>query len=171
AHAAARAQRNRGRPGVPATIALVVPAVAHASAAHDAAVARRGITHALKQHWLKPPDAQRYRAAVNRALGDVKTLAPLRASAIASQLSQLTPLWDSYTSPRALSLFSQLEANLSYLETHSLPTTRVDITDDDGVVYRWFPHLGFEFHPLANFGSLNNDAASQNLDSTRTLAD
>ena len=96
---------------------------------------------------------------------------PLRAYAIASQLSQLTPLSDSYTSPRALSLFSQLEANLSYLETHALPNTRVDITDHDGVVYRWFPNLGFEFHPLANFGALNNDAASENVDSTRTLAD
>jgi hypothetical protein len=162
---------RRAAAGVAAAIALVVPAVAHASVSHDAAIARRGIAHALKQHWLKPEDAQRYRAAVSRGLRDVKTLAPLRANAIASQISQLTPLWDSYTSPRALSLFSQLEANLSYLETHPLPDTRVDITDGDGVVYRWFPQLGFEFHPLANFGSLNNDAASGDVESTRTLAD
>jgi hypothetical protein len=162
---------RRAAAGVAAVLALVVPAAAHASASHDAAVARKGITLALKHRWLKPPDAQRYRAAVSRALSDTKRLAPLRASAIGSQLSQLTPLSDSYTSPRALSLFSQLEANLSYLETHALPTTRVDITDEDGVVYRWFPHLGFEFHPLANFGALNNDAASENLDTTRTLAD
>jgi hypothetical protein len=162
---------RRAAAGVAAAIALLVPAVAQASAPHDAAVARRGIAHALKQHWLKPPDAQRYRAAVSRALSDVNRLAPLRAAAIASQLSQLTPLWDSYTSPRALSLFSQLEANLTYLETQALPTTRVDIADDDGVVYRWFPRLGFEFHPLANFGSLNNDAASGNVESTRALAD
>ena len=127
---------RRAAAGVAAVLALVVPAVAHASASHDAAVARKGITLALKHRWLKPPDAQRYRAAVNRALSDIKTLAPLRGSAIASQLSQLTPLSDSYTSPRALSLFSQLEANLSYLETHALPNTRTDITDDDGVVYR-----------------------------------
>ena len=104
---------RRAAAGVAAAIALVVPAVAHASVSHDAAIARRGIAHALKQHWLKPEDAQRYRAAVSRGLRDVKTLAPLRANAIASQISQLTPLWDSYTSPRALSLFSQLEANLS----------------------------------------------------------
>ena len=78
---------------------------------------------------------------------------------IASQLSQLTPLSSSYTSPRALTLFSQLELNLSYFETHPLPSTRVDVAGDDGVVYRWFPRLGLEFHPLANFGALNNDAA------------
>ena len=54
---------RRAAAGVAAAIALVLPAVAHASASHDAAVARRGITHALKQHWLQPVDAQRYRAS------------------------------------------------------------------------------------------------------------
>jgi hypothetical protein len=162
---------RRAAAGVAVAVALVLPAVAHATATHDAATARKGITLALKRHWIKPPDAQRYRSAVTRALRDVNTIPPLRASVVASQLSQLTPLWSSYTSPRALSLFSQLEANESYLETHRLPVSRVDITDDDGVVYRWFPHLGFEFHPLANFGSLNNDAAAGDAESTRTLAD
>ena len=161
---------RRAAAGVAAAVALVVPAVAHASASTDAAMARRGITLALKHHWLKPPDAQQYRGAVSRALRDVKALAPLRANVVASQLSQLTPLSSSYTSPRALTLFSQLDANLSYLETHRLPDTALDITDNDGVVYRWFPRLGFEFHPLANFAVLNNDAASGDVDSTRTLA-
>jgi hypothetical protein len=161
---------RRAAAGVAAVLALVVPAVAHAAAPHDAAIARRGITLALKHHWLKPPDAVRYRASVSRALRDVKALAPLRANVIAAQLSQLTPLSSSYTSPRALTLFSQLEANESYLETQRLPDATVDITDDDGIVYRWFPHLGFEFHPLANFSALNNDAASKNVDSTSMLA-
>lgn len=161
---------RRAAAGVAAVLALVVPAVAHASASHDAALARKGITLAVKHRWVKAPDAQRYRGAVSRALHDVSALAPLRADVIASQLSQLTPLWSSYTSPRALQLFTQLAANESYLETHRLPSTNVDITDDDGVVYRWFPRLGFEFHPLANFAALNTDAASGNTDATRTLA-
>jgi hypothetical protein len=161
---------RRAAAGVAAVLALVVPAVAHASASRDAALARKGIALAVKHRWVKAPDAQRYRSAVSRALHDVSTLAPLRADVIASQLSQLTPLWSSYTSPRALQLFTQLDANASYLETHILPDTRVDITDTDGVVYRWFPRLGFEFHPLANFAALNTDAASGNTDATRTLA-
>jgi hypothetical protein len=45
--------------------------------------------------------------------------------------------------------------NLDYLETHRLPTTRVDVTGDDGAVYRWFPGHGLEFHPLASFSALN----------------
>jgi D-glucuronyl C5-epimerase C-terminus len=148
-----------------------MPAAAHASAAHDAAVARKGISNSVKRHWVKPPDAQRYRAAVTRAVRDVRVLPRLRGEVVAAQLSQLTPLWDSYTSPRALALFSQLETNLDYFETHILPDTRVDVADDEGVVYRWFPRLGLEFHPLANFGALNNAAARSDVESTRVLAD
>ena len=162
---------RRAAAGVAAVVALAAPTVAHATSTHDAAVARKGITHAVARHWVKPVDAQRYRAAVTRAVRDVKTLPRLRADVIASQLSQLTPLWDSYVSPRALSLFTQLETNVDYLETHRLPPTAVDVTDDDGVVYRWFPRLGLEFHPLANFGALNNAAATGNVESTRALAD
>jgi hypothetical protein len=161
---------RRAAAGVAAVIALAVPAVAHATVTRDAATARRGITLGLKHHWLKPADAQRYRATVSRAVHAASALPPLRANVVASQLAQLTPLWDSYTAPRALSLFTQVDANVSYLETHRLPDTRVDITDDDGVVYRWFPRLGFEFHPLANFGALNNDVASNDSESTQTLA-
>ena len=161
---------RRAAAGVAAAVALAVPAVAHATAAHDAALARKGITLGVKKHWLKAADAQRYRTDVTHALRDVSSLAPLRARVITSQLAQLTPLWSSYTSPRALTLFGQLEANMSYLETQRLPTTAVDITDDDGVVYRWFPNLGFEFHPLASFGALNSAAAAQDMDKTQALA-
>src|SRR5690349_14964318 len=161
---------RRAAAGVAAVVALAVPAVAHATAAHDAALARKGITLGVERHWLKAADAQRYRADVTHALRDASRLAPLRARVITAQLAQLTPLWSSYTSPRALTLFGQLEANMSYLETQRIPTTAVDITDDDGVVYRWFPNLGFEFHPLASFGALNSAAAAQDSGKTETLA-
>ena len=118
-------------------------------------LAKRGLAHALQQHWLKPADAAHYRGVLYRAQRDLKTLPKLRAQVIASQLSQLSPRWDSYVRPRALALFSQVETNLDYLETHVLPDTRLDITGDDGVVYRWFPGHGFEFHPLAAFSALN----------------
>src|SRR3954454_10070448 len=169
--AAAQAAMRRAAAGVAAAIALVVPAVAHATTAHDAALARKGITNAVKRHWVKAPEAQRYRVDVTRALRDVRVLPKLRGELIASQLSQLTPLWDSYTSPRALTLFSQLELNLDYFETHILPDKRIDVADDEGVIYRWFPRLGLEFHPLASFGALNNVAARSDADATRTLAD
>ena len=35
------------------------------------------------------------------------------------------------------------------------------MTDADGVVYRYFPGRGFEFHPLGNFAALNAAAGEQ----------
>lgn len=156
--------------GVAAAVALALPGLAHATVAHDAALARRGVALALERHWLKPVDAQRYRSDIARAVRDTSALPPLRARVIASQLSQLTPLWSSYVAPRALTLFTQLEENMTYLETKSLPVQQIDVVDDDGVVYRWFPAKGFEFHPLANFAALNLAAARSDADVTGTLA-
>ena len=131
---------------------LILPALAQAS---STSLVKRGLAHAVQQHWLKPADAAHYRGVLYRAQRDLKTLPKLRAQVIASQLSQLAPRWDSYVRPRALALFSQVETNLDYLETHVLPDERIDITGDDGIVYRWFPQHGFEFHPLAAFSALN----------------
>lgn len=140
--------------GVVAAALFVLPGVAQASVS-DATLARRGLTHALHRHWLKPADVTHYRALLWRAGRDMRRLPKLRAQVIASQLSQLMPMRDSYVSPRALALFTQLQVNLDYLETHRVPSERVDVTGDDGVVYRWFPGHGLEFHPLASFSALN----------------
>jgi len=154
-----------------AAVAAATAAVAGATTQHDALLVRRGVTHALKQHWVKAPDAGRYRADVAVAVRDVASLPKLRARVIAAQLAQLAAVSGSYTSPRALALFTQLEQNLAYFETHPIPPQRVDVADQDGVVYRWFPSQGLEFHPLAAFGALNAVAAAQNADGARTLAD
>jgi hypothetical protein len=150
-----------------AALFLFSAPVAHAGTAN---LLRRGIAHALAEHWLKPKDATRYRRDVSWALRDESRLPKLRARVIASQLGQLTTLWDSYTSPRATALFTQLEQNLAYFETHRIPTTRVDVTDGEGVVYRWFPYKGLEFHPLASFSALLNAAAAHDVDRTQALA-
>jgi len=156
---------------VVALLALAWSPAAAARSESPSQLVRRGITHALRQHWLKPPDAARYRRDVARAARDQSRLPPLRARIVAAQLSQLTTLWDSYTSPRALALFSQLEQNLGYLETHRVPGRRVDVSDGDGVVYRWFPGQGLEFHPLASFSALDNAAAAHDVDAAGALAD
>jgi len=156
---------------VVALFALVWSPSAAARSEIPSQLVRRGITHALLQHWLKPPEAARYRHDVAQAARDQSRLPPLRARIVAAQLSQLTTLWDSYTSPRALALFSQLEQNLGYLETHRVPGRRVEVRDADGVVYRWFSGQGLEFHPLASFSALDNVAAAHDVDGTGALAD
>jgi hypothetical protein len=151
-------------------VALLVAATASATAARDAKLARKGVTLGVKRHWLAPDEAYRYRSDVTRALRDISRLPKLRGRVIAVQLQQVTALWDSYTKPRALALFAQLEANLDYLETHIIPPGRIDVADDEGVVYRWFPGKGLEFHPLAAFGALNAAALAQDPERTATLA-
>src|SRR5581483_1922381 len=154
-----------------ALAALVWTPAASAAAPSSAQLLRRGIDNALARHWLKPADASRYRRDVARAVRDESVLPPLRAQVIASQLAQLQTWWDSYTSPRALALFAQLEQNLDYFETHRIPNTTVDVSDGEGVVYRWFSGKGLEFHPLASFSSLANAAAAHEMDTAQTLSD
>ncbi len=152
------------------TVMCAAPAAASAAADASAALARRGINVAVKAGWLQPANATRYRTDVYLAQRGVRFLPPLRARVLAAQLGQVSALWSSYTAPRALALFSQLEENVSYLHSHAIPTTAPDVTGPDGVVYRWFPGKGLEFHPLANFAQLNNFASAKNADATSTLA-
>jgi hypothetical protein len=48
-----------------------------------------------------------------------------------------------------------LERNTSYLAERGPSPDRLDITDADGVVYRFFPEHGYQFHPIAEFARLN----------------
>ena len=166
-----RARRFGAALAAAASVVLLTAATASATATRDVSLARRGVSQALQRHWIDAADAQRYRGDLAHAVRDLSTLPKLRANIVEAQLAQLTTLWSSYTSPRALALFSQLEANLSYLETHAIPAARVDVPDADGVVYRWFGAHGLEFHPLASFGALNTAVAAQDTETTRTLAD
>jgi hypothetical protein len=150
--------------------ALALTSVAAASMKSDSVLVRRGLTNAQTRGWLKPADTARYRSALGVALRNAGTLPKGRGAVIGSLLNDAARQSGSYTSPRALALFSMLETNLSYLETHILPRSRIDITDDDGVVYRWFGGRGFQFHPLANFGALNTAVARKDPEATRVLA-
>ena len=169
-----RARRLGAAFAVTAVAALAAPLGASAASTyteHVATLARQGIAHAVKAGWVKAADAKRYRADVYLALRGIRFLPKLRGQALAVQLDEMSTLWDSYTAPRALALFSQLQENVSYLTTHRLPTTETDVEGSDGVVYRYFPGKGLEFHPLANFARLNGLVASKDAAGTQQLAD
>ncbi|MGH3050068.1 MAG: hypothetical protein ACRDLK_07910, partial [Gaiellaceae bacterium] len=166
-----RGRRACAALAVCALAALAFPLVAGARSTHTAALARRGITHAHAQGWIKASQGRRYRADVYLALRGQRVLPKLRGYVLEAQLGQVATLWDSYISPRALALFSQLRENVDYLRTHRVPGSTVDVTGPDGVVYRWFSGKGLEFHPLANFGQLNDLLSRKKLDAARQLAD
>ena len=154
-----------------AACALVFAAVADASVSTDARRTGKGIDAASRAHWLKPADAARYRGATAAAVAEWPRLPPGRAAVLASVLGEVAAQAGSYTAPRALALFSMLEENEHFLGSHALPKTRIDVTDADGIVYRWFWMRGLQFHPLANFGALNAAVASGDPDATSRLAE
>jgi hypothetical protein len=90
----------------------------------------------------------------------VLTLLPgARARELGGVLHDVALQWRRYTRPRAFALFSMLDANADFLAVNNVPAPRSDIVAGDGVVYRLFSGHGFQFHPLGNFGALNNHVA------------
>jgi hypothetical protein len=111
------------------------------------------------------------RAEIERAVHLVRTLPSGRREHVAVALEELAAFDHRLTLPRALILVGQLKANDDYFSMHYAPADKTDITDDDGLVYRYFAGHALEFHPLANFGALNAHVAANDADATRTLAD
>ncbi len=135
---------------------LASPAVAATQAQKDAAAATRGINQALIAGRLDAEAAGQYRASVNRALATWNRLPGDRAKNLAGELHDAAALANRYDAPRALTLFTTLDVNTDYLGAKAAPRSTIDIQDADGVVYRWFPGHGFQFHPLANASKLSN---------------
>src|SRR5207237_126528 len=63
-----------------------------------------------------------------------------------------------------------LAENTTYFGNRAAPVAGTDAADQDGIVYRFFPGHGFQFHPLANAGALNSAVAAKDVDRAGTLA-
>jgi hypothetical protein len=144
------------------------------SAAADtpqAAAIRQGLADAVEAGRISPSDAARDRLILARALSVLPRLASAQSTNLGAVIAEVAAQAPRYTAPRALTLFSMLDENTSYLGTHAVPGARVDVLAPDGVVYRFFPGRGLQFHPLAVFGALNAHLAAGRLDDARTLAE
>ena len=119
----------------------------------------------------RTPDAARYRDVVQRTARLASLLPAARAAraALASwrRRRRLAP---KLTAPRAAAIFGQLAANDDWFAHHGPVAPQTDITDADGLVYRYFSGRGFEFHPLGNFAALNAAVASKDEAATARLA-
>ena len=110
---------------------------------------------------LSPADASSYRATVQRTARLASLLPAARAAVLRSQLSQAAAIASKLTAPRAAAILGQLAANDNWFAEHGPVAPQTDITDADGIVYRYFSGRGFEFHPLGNFAALNAAVASK----------
>jgi hypothetical protein len=136
----------------------------------DQKVALAGIQRAVAKGWVERADAARYRNTVNRAAKLIRTLPQARRAPLAANLHQVAQVSTKLIKARASAVFGQLAVNNAYLARRGPPARATDITDADGIVYRYMSGLGFEFHPLANFGALNGKIAGGTLESVQRLA-
>lgn len=128
------------------------------------------LKHAVKAGRLSAATANADRAEIASAVRLVRGLPAERGVHVVAALEQVGALGKSLTGPRALAVFGQLRANEDYFAHHGPPRNGTDITDADGVVYRFFPGRCFEFHPLANVAALNARVAAKDVPGTERLA-
>lgn len=154
---------------VVASLVLVGAAPAHAPIPAQK-TALNGIKQAAAKGWIDSASAATYRAAVNRAVLLIRRLPRTRSTPISACLREVAAVAPRLTAPRARAVFGQLAANNSYFAHSGPPAGQRDITDADGVVYRYFAGRGFQFHPLANFGALNARIAAGDSQGAYLLA-
>jgi hypothetical protein len=150
---------------------LLVSTSAQASATDDVGAIDRGLARAAEDGRIFFEDAAAYRAIATRAADVARRLPPDREANLRAVLHEVAAYQSSYDSPRATALFAMLATNTSYFGTHGVPPAKTDVTDADGVVYRYFPGLGLQWHPLASFGALNAVVTARDATRSARLAE
>ncbi|HEX4680146.1 MAG TPA: hypothetical protein VH210_13185, partial [Gaiellaceae bacterium] len=159
----------RGRTLIAA--AAVAVTLVGATPAASATSLERSALKALATPRVTAATKERGRAEVRRAAFLARTLPPGRREHVTVALTEIASFGGKMTEPRALALIGELKANDDYFLKHYAPQPKTDITDADGIVYRYFAGRCFEFHPLANFGALNARVAAGDADGAQRLAD
>jgi hypothetical protein len=129
------------------------------------------VNKAVRSGRVDSATAAGARTEIARAARLIRGLPAGRGGHVAVALSELAAFGGRMTEPRMLALLGQLKANDDYFALHWAPADKTDITDSDGIVYRYFAGRCFELHPLADFGALNARIAAGDATGTETLAD
>jgi hypothetical protein len=150
-------------------VALALPGAAHAATPADRV--KQGLQKSVAARWITPADAAGYRGILARAVAALPKLGGSRHSNLQAVLGDVAARSTQYTAPRALTLFGMLDENIRYFGAQGPPAAQADVVGSGKVVYRYFPGHGLQFHPLANFASLNSHLAAGRLDSAGELAE
>jgi hypothetical protein len=129
------------------------------------------VKQAVKTGRIDNATAAADRAEILRAARLARALPRGRREHVLVALAQAAALAGHLTQPRAVTVFGQLRANDDYFARHGAPRNHTDITGADGIVYRYFTGMCFEFHPLANFSALNAHITAKDAAATQQLAD
>ena len=154
-----------------AAVGLILAGAAPATSLLPAQkAALEAVRRAVAAGQIDPKEEAADRAEIARAARLIRGLPAGRGDHVGVALAEVAAFSGRLTAPRAVALFGQLKTNDDYFAQHWAPSDKSDITDADGVVYRYFSGRCFEFHPLANFGALNADVALGDVARTKLLA-
>jgi D-glucuronyl C5-epimerase C-terminus len=166
--------RAAGVAAVLALAALLVTGSASGSSppwTRDFALMNRGIDRAAAAGRIDSTEARDYRDAANGAAHVLPKLRSSRYRNLAAVVHEVAGLWKGYDSPRGRTLFGMLAFNTRWFASHWDRKAGTDVVDySDGTWYRAFPGIGFQFHPLENFGKLNNFVTQKNTARADQLA-
>ena len=106
-----------------------------------------GLDDAVRAGRLSPSAAARYRVILSEALVVLDRTPTTGRRRCARVLGDVAAHADVYDEPRALALFTMLEANADYLDAHPLPPAPTDIEGRDGIVFGSLLRAVFSFTP------------------------
>jgi hypothetical protein len=161
---------------VAAVLALAAVLVSGASSTtpqwqKDLGLISKGIARAQAAGRIDDAEAADDRAAVSGAASVLPKLPSSRYRNLAAVVHEVAGFWKGYDSPRGRTLFSMLAFNTEWFASHWDQKAGTDVVDySDGTWYRAFPGIGFQFHPLENFGKLNNYVTQKNTARATQLA-
>ena len=153
------------------TTAKAIVKALGASVRADAAAAQAGFERAEAAGRLPAAAAHAAKPALAAAVARAGSGHIGQAALVAAALHDVAAQADVYDGPRARALFGMLAANVDRAASGGVPAAGASIEDGDGVVYRYFPGHGLQFHPLASFAALNADVTQGRTADTRRLAD
>jgi hypothetical protein len=168
---------SRRAAGLAAVVALAAAVLSGSASARppwvkDLALIDRGLDRALAKGRIDTAEAGDYRGAVARAASVLPKLRSSRYRNLAAVVHQVAGFWKGYDSPRGRTLFDTLDFNARWFAAHWDRKAGTDVLDySDGTWYRAFPGIGFQFHPLENFGKLNNLVSQKNEERATQLAE
>ncbi|HEY8858690.1 MAG TPA: D-glucuronyl C5-epimerase family protein, partial [Gaiellales bacterium] len=169
-----RFQRSRDIPtdGVAGlTTAMAIRGALIRAAGRDASDTLSGAAAARRRGRLSPAQATVVETAVETAVAQVGRVRIGPAAALTGLLHDVAGQADSLDAPQARALGGMLDANVRRFRSGGMPAPLATMHGSDGVVYRYFPGHGYQFHPLASFAVLAAAVKAGRSDDARRIAD
>jgi peptidoglycan hydrolase-like protein with peptidoglycan-binding domain len=144
-----------------------------AAAERSRGVIRSGIAAAQAAGRLTAPQARAAAVTLAAAVDHLRVMQIGPAAVVGSVLRDVADQGSALDPPRARALFRMLAANVHELQSRRtrVPAALSDIRGSDGVVYRYFPGHGYQFHPLASFAALAAAVTAGQAGAARRIAD